>query len=364
MSPDALELRCTVSLPGFRLEVDEMLDVSGFTAVFGPSGSGKSTLLRAIAGFARPAAGRIARGGDVWFDGAAGVHVPPHRRPVGFVFQDDRLFTHLDVAGNLAFAEKRRRAADGPDRDAVVEALGLASLLDRAVTGLSGGERRRVALGRTLLTAPRLLLLDEPLTGLDRDRKADVLEYLKAVPRNFGVPALYVSHDVDEVATLADDLLVLESGRVRMHGPAAELLERLDLEPLAGRFEGGVLVEGRVTGHDHRLHLTRVDVGGDDFVLPLVDRVALGDALRLRIRARDVALALERPHGISIRNVLPGTVIAVGDDPEPGFADVRVRLAGAGLRARVTRAAVEELALAPDVPVFALVKSVSFERLG
>ena len=363
MSAEALCLRVKVDLPGFALEVSEILDISGITVLFGPSGSGKSTLLRAIAGFVRPVAGRIARGDEVWFDSAAGIDVAPYRRPVGFMFQEDRLFTHLSVAGNLAFAEKRRRAGSAAmDRDAVIAALDLEALLPRRVAGLSGGERRRVALGRTLLAAPRLLLLDEPLTGLDRERKADILPYLENVPRQFHMPTLYVSHDIDEVASLADDMLVLSGGRVQMHGSAAAVLDRLDLQPLTGRFEAGVLVECRVTRHDRRLHLTHVALGEDVLALPLIDRVPAGASVRLRIRARDVALATERPVGLSIRNVLPGTVSDVVADSEPGFAEVRVELGAAHIRARVTQAAVEELRLAPGRPVFALVKSVSFER--
>jgi molybdate transport system ATP-binding protein len=363
MSPDALSLQVKVDLPGFRLDVAEVLGLDGVTVLFGPSGSGKSTLLRSIAGFTTPAEGRIAHGDDVWFDRRRGIDVAPHRRPVGFMFQDDRLFRHLDVAGNLAFAEKRRRGSD-IQRDAVIEALDLASLLERRVDALSGGERRRVALGRTLLRAPRLLLLDEPLTGLDRERKADILPYLESIPRRFEMPTVYVSHDIDEVASLADDMLVLSEGRVQMHGSAAAVLERLDLQPLTGRFEAGVLVEGRVRSHDHRLHLTRVDVGADAITLPLLDRVSLGDTVRLRIRARDVAIATQRPVGLSIRNVLPGTLTEVVEDSEPGFAEVWVELSGARVRARLTLAAVEELGLERGRRVFALVKSVSFERMA
>ncbi len=362
-----LRLTLRVELPGFRLEVDDTLELAGVTAVFGPSGSGKSTLLRAIAGFERPVTGRITWGSQVWFDADAGVDQPPHRRPTGFMFQDARLFPHLDVAGNLSFAERRRRQGTGPsalDRRAVEDALDLGPLLERRVHTLSGGERRRVALGRTLLASPSLLLLDEPLTGLDRERKADILPYLEAVPRRFHVPTLYVSHDIDEVATLADDMLVLADGRVQMHAPVDAVMERLDLQPLTGRFEAGVLVEGEVSAHDARLHITRVDVGGDELTLPLLERVPRGGTVRLRIRARDVAVATERPVGISIRNVLPGTVVEVVQDPGSGAAEVLVQLTAVRIRARLTLAAVEELALVPGREVFALVKSVSFERMA
>ncbi len=358
-----LRLRLRVELPGFRLEVDDVLDLGGVTAVFGPSGSGKSTLLRSIAGFQRPSTGRIAWGDQVWFDAETNVDLPSHRRAVGFMFQDDRLFPHLTVAGNLAYADKRRRSGAVLEHAQVVDALDLAPLLSRRTPTLSGGERRRVALGRTLLASPSLLLLDEPLTGLDRDRKADILPYLQTVPRRFHIPTLYVSHDIDEVAELADDMLVLADGRVQMHGPAEAVVERLDLQPLTGRFEGGVLVDGRVSAHDSRLHLTRVRVGDDELTLPLLDRLAVGGSVRVRIRARDVAVATERPAGISIRNVLPGVVSEVVEDIPRGSAEVFVELSGARIRARLTLAAVEELGLEPGRHVFALIKSVSFERM-
>lgn len=362
MSAETLHVNASLSVGGFALAVDEHIDLDGVTAVFGPSGSGKSTLLRLIAGFETPSAGHIALAGEVWFDSRAGTHLAPHRRPVGFMFQDARLFTHLDVAGNLAFAERRvRRALPGFERQAVVAALDLHNLLARPVADLSGGERQRVALARTLLSAPRLLLLDEPLAALDRTRKAEILPYLETLPRRFRIPTLYVSHDIDEVAELADHMLVLADGRVQQHGSAAAVVERLDLQPLAGRYEGGVLLEGRVSGHDQRLQLSFVDVGGDRLTLPLLARVAPGETVRVRIRARDVAIATRRPEGLSIRNILPGTLEAVDSDPRTGVASATVQLQHTRIRARLTLAAVEELGLAAGMPVYALVKSVSFE---
>lgn len=361
MSADVLEVRFEVNLPGFRLNVDEAIALDGVTAVFGPSGGGKSTLLRAIAGFERPARGRIVHAGSVWFDAARNANVATHRRPVGLMFQDARLFPHLDVAGNLTYAQRRNRTAPGFGRQAVVEALDLAPLLERRVATLSGGERQRVALGRTLLRGPRLLLLDEPLAALDRNRKAEILPYLERIPQQFHVPTLYVSHDIDEVAALADRMLVLVNGRVQMHDSAAAAFARLDLQPFTGRFEAGVVLEGQVTDHDQRLHLTHLDVGGDALTMPLTERVPPGAMLRVRVRARDVALAVARPEGLSIRNVLPGTVTELIGDAAPGFVEVVVQLRGAQVRARITLAAVEALALEAGSEVFALIKSVSFE---
>ncbi len=364
MSVDQLELAIRVELGGFRLALEEALPLQGVTAVFGPSGSGKSTLLRALAGLVTPVGGRICLGDEVWFDAAARIDLPAHRRPVGFMFQDARLFAHLDVVGNLRYPLRRRPGRPGLDWTAVIEALDLAPLLPRSVATLSGGERQRVALGRTLLSGPSLLLLDEPLAALDRNRKAEILPYLEALPRRFQVPALYVSHDIDEVAALADRILVLADGSVQLHDDAAAVVERLDLETVSGRFEAGVLVTGRVTDHDPRLHVTHVDVGADSLTMPLVQRVGVGGEVRVRIRARDVALAVTRPEGISIRNVLPGRLVALATDSPAGYAEATVQLSQAHVRARVTLAAVEALGLRVGMPVYALIKSVSFERGG
>ena len=363
MSAERLALRARVSYPGFELEVDEEIPLDRTTALFGPSGSGKSTLLRVIAGFDRPTAGRIALGADVWFDGAGRVDVPPHRRPVGLMFQDGRLFDHLDVAGNLEYALRRsRRSGSGEERRAVVDALDLEPLLPRRTASLSGGERQRVALGRTLLTRPRLLLLDEPLAALDRDRKREILPYLEQLPRRFRLPTIYVSHAVEEVALLADEVIVLAGGRVRARGATGAIVERLDLQPITGRFEAGVLVEGRVTEHDRAFGLTHVDIGGARLTMPGIADIALGAGVRLRIRARDVAIATSAPSGISIRNVLPATVLEIVADPDSAFAEVLLRMDGEHLRARLTRASVADLQLVAGMPVFALIKTVSFDR--
>ena len=350
---------------GFQLDVDETLRLEGVTGIFGPSGGGKSTFLRTIAGFETPRSGRIVCAGEVWFDSGTRREIAPHRRPVGYMFQNVRLFTHLDVAGNLEFAARRqRRALSGFTRDDVVSGLDLETLLRRKVGSLSGGERQRVALGRTLLTAPRLLLLDEPLSALDHERKAEILPYLDELPARFGIPTLYVSHDVDEVTHLADRVLVLSRGHVQAYGTTAAVFERLDLETVTGRFEAGAVVEGTVAGHDNRLHLTRVDLHGTLLTLPMLEHVALGDAVRLRIRARDVAIATQRPEGLSIRNVLPGTLSDIVVAREKGSAEVLVDVSGTRIRARLTVAAVEELALEPGMPVFALIKTISLDASG
>ena len=360
-----LRLQARLALPGFTLDVDESFTLDGITALFGPSGGGKTTLLRIIAGLEGGATGTVAFDGETWADSASHRFLPAHRRPVGYVFQDARLFTHLNVAGNLRYAERRSRGAGGHiGFDGVVAALDLAPLLDRRVGGLSGGERQRVALGRTLLTRPRLLLLDEPLSALDIGRKADILPYLEEAPRRFGIPTIFVSHAIEEVSRLAGEIVVLSEGRVLTRGGAVEVLERLDLQVLTGHFEAGVLLDTRVIGHDPGFHLTRVDLDGQIITMPMVAALEPGETVRLRVRARDVALATERPRGISIRNVVEGTVSELVSEPDTAFAEVFVAIGGQRLRARVTRQAVADLDLKTGAPVFGLIKSVSFDRRG
>ena len=362
MPTDGLTLDVRLDLGGFALDVAAAIPPRGITALFGPSGSGKSLLLRIVAGLERRANGRVGFGAEVWQD--ARRFLPPERRGVGLVFQDQRLFGHLDVAGNLRFAARRARGSHGFGWEEVVDALDLAPLLRRGVEDLSGGERSRVAIGRTLLARPRLLLLDEPFAALDQGRKGEILPYLEALPRRFGLPVVHVAHAVDEVAALADMMVVLAHGRVAATGETAAVLERLDLMHLAGRFEAGVMLEGRVVGHDRRFRLTEVETAGVRLTMPLIG-LDPGETVRLRVRARDVLLATERPRGVSARNILEGTIGELAEEPETAFAEAFVSLpGGAQLRSRLTRAAVADLGLAPGRPVFAIVKSVAFDRRG
>ncbi|MEL7029751.1 MAG: molybdenum ABC transporter ATP-binding protein, partial [Pseudomonadota bacterium] len=350
MAAPSLTLRLRHSVPGFSLELDEEAPLKGVTALFGPSGGGKTTVLRLIAGLERPSAGALLFGDEVWFDAAAGIDMPPHERPVGLMFQDARLFPHLTVAGNLDYADTRsRERADAPSRAEVVSALDLAPLLERRPATLSGGERQRVALGRTLLRRPRLLLLDEPLAALDRSRRADILPYIERCSQLFSLPTIFVSHAIDEVARLADRVIVLSDGRVRANGPAADVLESLDLQPLTGRFEAGVLLEGRIVAHDRRLQLTEVETDGVRLTLPIAEDYAPGAPVRLRILARDVAVATKKPDAVSIRNIVAVDVDEIVDEPESPFAEVFLKLGENRLRARVTRAAVEDLDLRPGI---------------
>jgi molybdate transport system ATP-binding protein len=344
---------------GFTLDVALELPGRGVTALFGPSGCGKTTVLRALAGLDR-AAGRVAMGNSVWQDDAQQRFVPTHQRAIGYVIQEAALFPHLDVQQNLAYG--LRRTADAQHRvalDQVVGLLGLGHLLQRRPETLSGGERQRVAIARALATSPALLLMDEPLAALDARRKAEVLPYLDRLHEELGIPIVYVSHAIDEVARLADHLVLLDSGRVLAAGPLPEMLARLDL-PVALGDDAGVVLDACVGERDLSWHLARLDVDGQACQLWTRDAGhALGRHVRLRVLARDVSLARTPQTGTSIANQLQATVEAIADDAHPALALVRVRVGSAPLVARLTRRSAHALELAVGMPVWAQVKTVA-----
>lgn len=346
--------------PDFDLSATYQGTLDGVTAVFGASGAGKSTLLRVLAGLEPDARGSIDFDGETWL--APGTRaVAPHRRPVGFVFQNAALFAHLGVAGNLAYAARRAPARDGPTLDAVVAALDLEPLMSRRVGGLSGGERQRVALARALLSRPALMLMDEPLSGLDMRRKAAILPLIADVPRRFGVPVLYVTHAIDEVTRIADNLIALRNGRVAGAGPMADMVAQLDLGFGGSRFEAGVVLQARVLHTDQKYQMTTLDLGGQQLMMPAAP-VEPGTPVQLRVRARDVMLATMRPEGLSAQNILQAQISRIEAESDRAFAEVFLTVAGQALRARVTRAAVDQLALAPGQVVFAVLKAISFDR--
>lgn len=319
----------------------------GVTALFGPSGSGKTTILRAIAGLTR-LAGTVRLGETTWQEGR--TFVPPHRRPLGYVFQEPSLFPHLSVRRNLDFG----RAA-AVDFDDAVAMLGLAPLIERDPKTLSGGERQRVALGRALLTAPQLLLLDEPMSALDRDAKAEILPYLETLCRYAAMPVILVSHDIAEVERLADRMVLLREGRVVEAGPLNTVLT--GDENLWRRRDAAAVIAAQLSGYDPVDDLSSLTVGGQTLLVAGRAGVA-GDRVRLRIAARDVSLAVEKPSQTTILNCLSVEIAAIAP-LEGAEAAVTLRLAGQTLLARVTRRSLRTLALAPGQKVFAQVKGVS-----
>lgn len=349
----------------FPLDVAFTFPMRGVTALFGPSGCGKTTILRCMAGL-QHLPGRFTIGRDIWQDSARRIFRAPHRRPVGYVLQEASLFPHLSVRGNLRFGMRRSGLSESDHAlhfDDIVRLLGIGHLLRRDTATLSGGERQRVAIGRALLSQPEILLMDEPLSALDSMTKDEILPYLETLHRTLRIPMVYVSHDISEVARLADRIVVLSNGRIIADGPVTKVWERLDLRPAIDRAEAGVILEVHVLRHDTAFRLTYLGHHGQELAIPMVER-APGETLRIRILARDVALAIERPSGISIRNILAGTIREIIEEPETAHAEVLIDIGDAIVRSSVTRASVAELKLAPGGAVFAMVKSIAFERLS
>src|SRR5882724_2080331 len=332
----------------------------GVTALFGRSGAGKTSVVNAIAGILRPDRGRITINGDTVFDSAGGVDVPTPKRRVGYVFQEGRLFPHMSVRQNLKYAALFSRGMPASEFTRVVELLGLKDLLERRPGNLSGGEKQRVAIGRALLSSPRLLLLDEPLASLDAHRKSEVLQYIELIRDEVKLPIVYVSHAVEEVVRIADTVVLMSAGSVLAVGPAEDVMGRPDLRPGEGAFEGGAVIDARVVEHDMEHDLATLAFEGGTLAATNVDAL-IGEPVRVRIRARDVSIALERPLRISIQNVLEGTVAAVGDERN-GVVDVTITVGATRLRSRITARAAVQLGLAPGLDVYALVKAVSLDR--
>jgi molybdate transport system ATP-binding protein len=333
------------------------------TAIFGASGSGKTTLVNAIAGLIRPAQAMISVDGEILCDTAQRIFVPPHKRRIGYVFQDARLFPHLSVENNLSygawFAPASRRYAD---RTLVVEMLGIGPLLKRGPAQLSGGEKQRVAIGRALLASPRLLLMDEPLASLDQARKDEIMPYLERLRDEVKIPIVYVSHSVAEVARLASDIAVLVKGRCAAFGPAAEIARRLDLVPAAERDEGGSILDMSVAGYTEEFGMTRlISQAGEVHVPGFIGPP--GTPARVRIRARDVMLATEEPKHISALNIFRGTIAGLAPS-DAASVDAAVSCPGATIMARVTRQSAAALGLAPGRAVYAIVKAVSVSAPG
>lgn len=345
--------------PGFELDVSLRLPGKGVSVLLGPSGCGKTTVLRALAGLVR-ARGRVAFHGDVWQDDAAGRcrFVPTHQRPIGFVFQEASLFPHLSVQGNLDYGWRRIPPAQRRiSLDEAVSLLGIGYLLERRPQGLSGGERQRVAIARALLTSPRLLLMDEPLSALDAARKAEILPYLERLNRQTQVPVVYVTHALDEAARLADQLVLMEAGRVQASGGASEMFARLDL-PLSRLEEASAIVDATVVQHDQAYGQTCLDLAGLPLWVGLLT-ARVGERVRVRMLARDVSVALSKAVDSSITNILPAAIGHIRDD---GLDTVTVSLRlndQVSILARLTRRSCDALRLAVGLQVHAQIKGVA-----
>jgi molybdate transport system ATP-binding protein len=360
MSP-LLDISVEHRLGGFTLAASFTSD-GRLTALFGRSGSGKTSLVNVIGGLIRPQAGHVIVDGQVLVDTRRGIFVPKHRRRIGYVFQEARLFPHLTVRQNLLFGRwfTPRGEADGKDLPAVLDLLGIGHLLDRRPSGLSGGEKQRVAIGRALLARPRLLLMDEPLASLDEARKAEILPYIERLRDEMAIPIIYVSHSVAEVARLATTLAIVDQGTVKACGPTAEVMSRLDMARLPGAPEASSLLEVKVTGFDAEYGLTQLETRAGTLQVAR-SGLAAGASLRVRILASDVLVSLTPLDGISALNVLPGTIAEIGARNGGGAVDLRIDCNGEMIVARLTAKSVAALALRPGSPVYAVIKSVSID---
>lgn len=355
-----ITLKLKQQLADFTLDLDLTLPARGVSAIVGPSGSGKTTLLRCVAGLEKADQALIEINGNCWQDSQRGLWLPPHKRALGYVFQEASLFDHLSVQGNLDYGRRRSAEPAGNEQAAqIIELLGIGHLLQRGTTGLSGGERQRVGIARALLANPRLLLLDEPLTALDPQRKADILPYLERLHAELDIPLLYVSHSPDEVARLADHLVLLENGTLRASGSLQTLLPRLDL-PMAHSDDARSVLHGQVSACDDHYQLLELTLAGSVLKLRVPHAaLALGQQVRVAVQARDVSLALEKPQHSSVLNQLPARIEAIEPGNHPAQTLVRLALGDNALLARVTRYSADQLQLQPGLEVWVQIKAVA-----
>ncbi len=355
-----LDARFRIEYPGFRFDVACTVPLEGTVAVFGASGSGKTTLLRCIAGLTRASSGFLTFGQEIWQDDVQKIFVPVERRRVGVVFQEPRLFPHLNVEHNLTYGMKRTH----PSRrrltfDQVSGLLGLVPLLQRRAHQLSGGEQQRVAIGRALLSSPQLLLMDEPLASLDQERKEEIFPFIHRLNQELGIPVLYVSHNLNEVLRLAHDMLVMHKGRNVAAGPVQDVFARLDLPGLVESNAVGAVLETRIADHEPQFGLTRVECAGRSIFIPQ-QHLPIGASLRVQILARDISLVVgSPPASSSVLNVLEATIVEVRESQSDRYA-VEVKLdAGCLLLARITRKSLHQLKLHIGQQVHAHFKAVA-----
>lgn len=350
---NSIHARFLIKRAGFTLDADLKIANRGVTALYGHSGSGKTTILRCIAGLERAPEGFLCVNGTIWQN--SNYFLPTYKRPLGYVFQEACLFPHLTVKGNLSFGMKRVRGASEASLKKAIELLGISHLLDRKPGGLSGGEKQRVAIARAVAINPSILLMDEPLASLDIQRKKEVIPYLKKLHNELDIPFVYVSHHPDEVAQLADNLIVIENGSVIADGPIEQVLARVDM-PLRIGEDAGVVLDASVAEIDNTWHLCRMEFAGGS-VWSRDTGISVGEKVRIRILARDVSISKGPLDQISIQNSLQGSIDALGDDEHPGLALVRVKIGESFILSRVSQRAVSVLQLKSGDPVWVHVKS-------
>jgi molybdate transport system ATP-binding protein len=355
-----IDVRLKRAYSGFSLDVDLNLPGRGVTAFYGHSGSGKTTCLRCIAGLERAEHGFVQINDEVWQDSDNGIFVPPHKRALGYVFQEASLFPQLSVLANLQFGLKRiAKSQRRVDMAQATELLGIGHLLERHPQHLSGGERQRVGIARALLTSPKLLLMDEPLAALDSQRKSEILPYLQRLHDELDIPVLYVSHAQDEVARLADHLVLLSEGKALASGPIGETLARLDL-PMAMGDDAGVIIEGQVSAYDAEYQLLSLQLPATEMSIRVTHApIALGQPLRCKVHARDISLSLQNSEFSSILNRLPVTVVSEQSADNAAHVLIRLDAGGTPLVARITRYSRDQLGVHPGQHLWAQIKAVA-----
>jgi len=353
---NVIQLQYELQRRDFVLDVDLELPLRGISGVFGVSGAGKTSLLRCIAGLEHPASGRLVVAGEFWQDSSRNTWREVHEREIGYVFQEPRLFPHLNVLGNIEYGQRRRKRSVASNLDQVVALLGLENLLQRRANELSGGEAQRVAIARALLCAPRFVLMDEPLASLDQARKDEILPFLDRLHAESDTPVIYVSHNIDEVCRLCDFLVVMEDGGVAASGELQSVLVNAESQSLAGDQAGSVIY-GKAVSYDADDDLTRLQFSGGDLHVP-GKTGADGVELRLRIRASDVSLCRVMPEQSTILNILPAQIESIRDNGAAA-ALVRVSLGETSILSRITRRSIRELNLQEGDEVYAQIKSVA-----
>jgi molybdate transport system ATP-binding protein len=359
-SDSSVDIRYALRQGDFDLDVDINIPVRGISGIFGASGSGKTTLLRCIAGLETNGIGRLVVGGDVWQDREHGVSRQPHEQEIGYVFQEPRLFRHLDVRRNLEYGMRRANATQsGIGFDEAIKLFDLQPLLERTPADLSGGEAQRVAIARALLRSPRLVLMDEPLAALDHVRKDEILPFLERMHGELRIPIIYVSHHIEEICRLCDYLLLLEGGKVIAEGDLQSVLVRMDLPLISGQ-EAGTVIRGTIEAYDEEYDLTRLKFSGGELRVPGRNG-RTGDELRLRIRANDISLCRDRPERSTILNILPATIEEIQAECGPMLL-LRLKLGSDRIITRITRRSCDNLALQVGDEILAQIKSVAIRN--
>ncbi|WP_325894459.1 molybdenum ABC transporter ATP-binding protein ModC [Grimontia sp. NTOU-MAR1] len=357
-----ITLTLNIDLSPFQLSVDETIPSSGITAVFGRSGAGKTSLINAVSGLVKPDAGRIALGEKVLFDSIENINLAPEHRRIGYVFQEARLFPHMSVEKNLKYGQRRE---DKDQFDEITQLLGIEHLLERYPSALSGGEKQRVAIGRALLSDPELLIMDEPTASLDGPRRQELIQYLLRLTTSLSVPVLYVSHSLDEILQIADNMLILNEGKTVANGPLHDVWGSAPMRPWLSAKEQSALVTAKLVGYHPIYGMAQLDLEGETVWVTRVEDVE-GSMLRLRIFANDISIVKSRPSDTSIRNILPAVVEEVcrselGDN-EPDYCQVVLRVGNQRLLANITRWAIDDLGLSFGDVVFAQLKGVSITK--